>query len=298
MALQLQQVAAALDTIAERLSLAGTAFDWSHQDPYGEWNAEWHLQIAYTQLLTLAETQELPQLRADIARDLEAARTEGLLTTDCWPDGVPDLKWAGPPRRYVEALQGIFVNEPSRTVTKDIESILREATHSLSDPYLFGSPPPDESTVHRRLEGILRCVFPGLLHKPRLTKPIKHFEPDTGIPSIKTLIEYKYLSSPTQVASIADEVLADTRGYNSKDWTSFIYVIYETARIKPESEWRQLLRACDIDSSTTIVVLSGEGVRDRSGRSRPTKQRSSAAARSNGRRGSKRSPNTVGRADG
>lgn len=299
MALQLQQVAAALDTIAECLSLAGTAFDRSFQgDPYGEWNAEWHLQIAYTQLLTLVEAQELPQLRADIARDLEAAHAEGLLTVDCEPDGVPDIRWAGPPRRYVEALRATYVHEPSRTVTKDVESILRAATYPLSDPYLFDSPPPDEPTVHRRLEGILRCVFPDLIHEPHLTKPIKHFKPDTGLPSISTLIEYKYLSSPAQVSAIADEVLADTRGYSSRDWTSFIYVIYETARIRPESEWRQLLRACDIDSSTTIVVLSGEGVYDQSRWPRPTKKGSTAPGRGNGRRGSKRSPNTVGRADG
>jgi hypothetical protein len=144
-------------------------------------------------------------------------------------------------------------------VTKDVESILRAATYPLCDKNLFDGPPSDEATLHQRLEGILKCIFPDLQRKPRLTKPIKHFEPDTGIPSIHTLIEYKFLSSRDQVASIADELLADTRGYHSKDWTSFIYVIYETSRIKPENEWRQLMRDCDVDSrSTTVVVLTGE----------------------------------------
>lgn len=262
MALDPQQVAAALDAAAEQVGWAEEAFARSLQgDPYGDGNADWHLQVAYAQLLTLAEAQGLLQLRADIARDLEAAGAEGLLTAESDPDGEPHLKWAGPPRRYVAALQGTYVNEPSRMVTKDVESILRAATYPLNDPGLFGAPPPDEATVHRRLEGILRCVFPVLLHKPRLTKPIKHFEPDTGIPAIQTLIEYKYLSSPAQVPTIAEEILADTRGYSSREWTSFIYVIYETVRIKPEVEWRQLLRECDIDSRTTVVVLSGEGIR-------------------------------------
>lgn len=239
MVLHPQQVAAALDSVTERLGLADTAFDRSLQgDPYGEGNAEWQLQIAYAQLLTLAEALGLPELRADIARDFEAAGAEGLLASECTPDSEPVLKWADPPRRYVAAIQGTYANEPSRTVTKDVESILRAATYPLSDPDLFDAPPADEATVHRRLEGILRCVFPDLLHKPRLTKPIKHFEPDTGIPSIHTLIEYKYLASSSQAARIADELLADTRGYTSKDWSSFIYVIYEAARIRPENEWR------------------------------------------------------------
>lgn len=270
MALHPQQVAAALDIIAGRIGSAESAFDHSfHGAIDAEMAADWNLQIAYTQLLTLVEAQELPQLRADIARDLEAARAEGLLTSACDLNGEPCLKWADPPRRYVSGLRATYVHEPSRTVTKDVESILRAATYPLCDPNLFDSPPPDEATVHRRIEGILRCIFPVLLHKPRLVKPIKHFEPDTGIPAINTLIEYKYLSSPGQVTKMADEILADTRGYISKEWTSFIYVIYETARFRPENEWRQLLRECDIDSRTTVVVVQGESARRPRGRKRP-----------------------------
>jgi hypothetical protein len=274
-----QQLAAALDAVSERVGLADVAFGRSLQgDQHGQGNAEWHLQIAYAQLLTLAESQQLPQLRRDILKDLAGARAEGLLTAESDPlDGEPYLKWASPVRRYVEVLQSIYVSEPSRTVTKDVESILRAATYSLSDRWLFDSPPQDEATVHRRIEGILRCVFPDLLHKPRITKPIKHFEPDTGIPSIHTLIEYKYLSSPEQVGSIADELLADTRGYSSKDWTSFIYAIYETSPIRRENEWRQLLRACELDARTIVVVLTGEAAGKRLGRR--TSHRDATAAR-------------------
>src|SRR4051812_18297449 len=144
MGLYPQQVAAALDAVSERIGLADEAFGESLQgDPYGDGNAEWHLQIAYAQLLTLAEAQELPRLRADIVHDLEAARAEGLLTAEGSPEGEPYLKWAGPARRYVAALQSTYVNEPSRTVTKDVESILRAAMYPLSDPDLFNAPPPD-----------------------------------------------------------------------------------------------------------------------------------------------------------
>lgn len=260
--LQPQQLTAALDTLTERVSLADIAFDRSRQgDPYGEENAEWHLQVGYTQLLVLLEGQELFRLRAEFVRDFSAARSEGLLRAETDQDGEPHLKWGELLRRYAIALKETYVSEPSRTVTKDLESIIRATTYPLNDPDLFNAPPQDEPTLHKRIEGILRCIFTDLLSKPRLTKPIKHFEPDTGIPSIKTLIEYKYLSSPAQIGSIADEVLADTRGYNAREWTSFVYVIYETARIRPESEWRQLLRECGIDPRTTVVVLSGEGGR-------------------------------------
>lgn len=61
MALQPQQVAAALDSITERL-----------------------------------EAQELPRLRTDIERDLEAARAEGLSKVKNNPEWGPYLRWADP----------------------------------------------------------------------------------------------------------------------------------------------------------------------------------------------------------
>ncbi len=60
------------------------------------------------------------------------------------------------------------------------------------------------------------------------------------------------------VSRVADELLADTRGYHSRDWDSFIYVIYETTRVKPEVEWKNLLRECGIDDRISVIVISGE----------------------------------------
>ncbi|MDZ7722878.1 MAG: hypothetical protein U5R06_08730 [candidate division KSB1 bacterium] len=143
-------------------------------------------------------------------------------------------------------------------VNKDILEIIRNIHYVITDTKVFHGKPRYESDVHQRIESILKCVFPDLKHKPTLTKQIKNFEPDTGIQSINTLIEYKYLSRSENVSRIADEVLADTRGYTSPEWKRFIYVIYETSRIRPESEWNLFLRQSKIPKNTCIVVLSGE----------------------------------------
>jgi hypothetical protein len=60
------------------------------------------------------------------------------------------------------------------------------------------------------------------------------------------------------VKRVADEVLADTRGYVSKEWEQFVYVIYETRRLKPEGQWNELMRASGVGAETQVVVLSGE----------------------------------------
>lgn len=278
-----QQIAAALDAISATVARAA---DQTHAFVYtdDEWAAHsitWNLELAFAQLLTLAETLQLPLLRSDIARDLEtaSASNEGLSELISDPDGDDHLKWAGRARRHVSTLQSLFAPEPSRTVTKDLESILRAATYSITDPRVFGAPPQNESDVHLRLESVLRCVFPDLKHKPSITKPIKNFEPDTGIPTIQTLIEYKFLSSAVVAAQMADELLADTRGYTSRDWTSFVYVIYETQRFKPETEWRQFLRDCGVGPSAVVVVLSGEPLSEsRRPRQRPASRPKGSAA--------------------
>ncbi|HEX5758341.1 MAG TPA: hypothetical protein VF121_04045 [Thermoanaerobaculia bacterium] len=266
MALATQQIAASLDTIAANIGEADKALDtYVGSGCEDEWYAssvKWYLELAYAQLLTLAEALQLPLLRADIARDLEAAKAERLTAIDRDPDGDAHLKWAAPARRHVRTIQSTFAAEPSRTVTKDLESILRAATYSITDRKVFGNHPQDERAVHLRLEAVLKCVFPDLKPKPTLTKPIKNFVPDTGIPSIQTLIEYKFLASEEAAAQIADELLADSRGYTSREWTSFVYVIYETQRFRPESQWRQFLRDCGIDERTIVIVISGEPLDD------------------------------------
>jgi hypothetical protein len=155
----------------------------------------------------------------------------------------------------VEATFGL----PKETsVTKDVVQILRATQYSITDKSCFQHSPASETEVHVRVEAVLRCVFPDLLHKPSITKQIKNFQPDTGLPSIGTLIEYKFMADHGEEKRIADEVLADTRGYVSNEWKRFIYVIYETKRIKPEGQWRQLLRDSGIKSDTEIIVISGE----------------------------------------
>jgi len=273
------QLAAALDKISERIGIADSSF-YEYALTDDEWrggSASWHLELAFVQLMALTEALELPILRAEIAVAFAEAQKEGILTGDADPNGEPHLKWAASARRYWAALHGNFGSEPARTITKDLESILRDATYSIINPAIFSTPPEDEATVHLRIENLLKCILPDLVHKPRLGKPIKNFEPDTGIPSIQTLIEYKFLSSAVQVPQVVDELLADTRGYISPEWNSFVYVVYETERFRSESQWRQLLRDCAVESSATVVVMSGHHVRGNSRRRRraPAKRRRS-----------------------
>ncbi|MCP3999021.1 MAG: hypothetical protein GY722_28755 [bacterium] len=261
------EVASAADSILEEVVLAEDALaehvaylKASREDTWYVAAARRHLEMAFTQLLVVAEALHLHLLRAEIAQLFEKARSEDIALFEVDEDGYEYLKWASPLRRHAKSLRRTFSVDPERAVTRHLESILRATIYSITDARVFSSPPQEESEVHHRIEAVLKCIFPVVKHKPVLTKPIKNFEPDTGIPSLETLIEYKFLKASASVPRVADEILADTRAYNSPGWSSFVFVIYETRRFRSELEWRQLLRESGVGANTSVIVLSGEPV--------------------------------------
>ncbi len=229
---------------------------------YGdEWaNPDWFIEICYIRLLAIIESLGLSKLHDMVLSEyLRTKETEkGFLASGVTPEGEPFSIILSKLRQFLSAIEQFYPSDEPTRITKDLLQIIRDIHYTITDKELFKNVPQSEKEVHIRIEGILKCVFPDLKHKPTLTKPIKSFEPDTGIPSIQTLIEYKFLSRSKDVGTIAEEILADTRGYSSRDWKRFIYVIYETKRFKRENEWIQLLRQSEIPENTTVVVLSGE----------------------------------------
>lgn len=214
-----------------------------------------YIRLAFTQTLVLLEVVGLLQVRDSVYKLQEEA--EKNYSDFGYFDGVY-LTWSSKLGQYIDSIENAFGVKKTRSVTKDLIQILRDTLYAITDSACFSAPPANESEVHTRIEAVLRCLFKDLRTKPPISKPIKNFEPDTGIPSQRTLIEYKYISTLNELKRISDEVLADTRGYTSKDWDTFIYVIYETKRIRKEEEWQLHLRECGVKDDTMVIVLPGE----------------------------------------
>jgi hypothetical protein len=229
-----------------------TADDWSEPS--------WGIESCFLQLLAIVEALELPEFRTMVFREYSAIESSksGFKESNIDPDGEPYSTVIGRIRCYALALKNLFPDVKKTTVTKDLLQIIRDIHYVITDKAVFKKIPENENDVHIRIEAVLKCVFPDLKHKPVLTKQIKNFEPDTGIPSLQTLIEYKYLSKKSEVGPIADQLLADTRGYVSRDWSRFLYVIYETNRFRTEADWNLFLRESEVSENTTVVVLGGE----------------------------------------
>ena len=241
------------DNIFEKDRALGKPGQWD----VPEMQAEYCIESAFLHTLVLLDRLELSRTYHQV-EELHERATKDIFATSVGVD-EPYLRWSSDLYIFLNAIGGAFNAGPaSQVVQKDLLSILRSTLYSITDRKIFEKPPANEPQVHYRIEAVLKTVFPDLLHKPSINKPIKNFEPDTGLPSVDTLIEYKFISDLNDAKRVSDEVLADTRGYYSRDWKSFVYVIYETRRIKPEAEWKQLLTNCGVSSNTEIIVLLGE----------------------------------------
>lgn len=222
-------------------------------------NMEYYVERSFSELLVLLDHLALRATYERVNADYAEAKKTGFDQTD-EHEGDFYPKWTGRVRMIADAVASTYgLAKTAQSEVHDLKAMLKRAVYAICDVSVFPKPPGNEADVHRRLETILKCHYPDLKSKPVLTKPIKNFEPDTGIPSAKTLLEYKFISNKAEAKRVADEILADASGYRSRDWANLLFVIYETNRVLPEDEWRNLLQDCDLYEGFDAIVLSGVG---------------------------------------
>jgi len=224
------------------------------------YSASRDIATAFTQIMMLTDALGLTQTYEQIGKEYKEAldREQGLSSIWTDPYGEVYLFAADPLRRFVASLEGVYGLKSLHVVSKAVVDVLRGTQYAITDRNCFAEPPASEADVHHRVEAVLKCIFPDLRHTPPVAKSVKNFKPDTGLPSMRTLVEYKFIQEKADIDRVADEILADTRGYKSRDWDCFIFLIYETRRLKSEREWNDLLRECGTALNTQAIVICGE----------------------------------------
>jgi DNA modification methylase len=166
-----------------------------------EMQIDYYIESAFIHTLVLLDKLNLSRTYEKVCDVFDKAREKGFRTSQQGVD-EPYLQWSAEIYGFLQAIGNSYNIHPfSNLVSKDITSILRATLYSITDKNIFDKPPARESEVHSRIEAVLKCVFPDLKHKPSINKPIKNFQPDTGLPSVRTLIEYKFISDQNDAVS-------------------------------------------------------------------------------------------------
>jgi len=157
--------------------------NWDFRGPQDDEEelVEYFLERAFTETMVFLEAAGLRRALDAVTRLNEQAK-KNYAAVAAYSEGLY-LVWAAKLEPYLDAAAA-FVAEKPGTVTKQLIDVLRATQYSITDRNCFQHPPAREEHVHVRIEAVLRCVFPDLRHKPPIAKPIKNFEPDTGLPSL------------------------------------------------------------------------------------------------------------------
>jgi hypothetical protein len=211
---------------------------------------------AFQGALTLCDKYSLT-IPAEHTRETLAAVDDFARTGEDPESGVSYLHWSWKLHSHLDVIENLHSEDVKGQIPSTLNLVVQmigQAEYAMEG---FNKYPKGEKEFDQFIENMLKPVYPDLDTNPVLTKPIKNFEPDTGIPSLRLLIEYKYVASKADVKHVADEILADTAGYKSKHWAYYFFVIYEQRRLKSEVEWNELLRQCGTAENTWAFVIRG-----------------------------------------
>jgi hypothetical protein len=106
----------------------------------------------------------------------------------------------------------------------------------------------NEADVQRIVWSILRPTFPDLVDEDYLPKfGAKNYKPDFGIPSLRLLIEAKYVGPSKTIGEIQDELQADIIGYreSGSEYAAILFFIYDTrGEVAANTELHRVTAKC------------------------------------------------------
>lgn len=208
-----------------------TRLEWGDADPEGaEDSLRFELKSLATFLAAGLEILGLPDSRLEVIESLRSLEDS---KTSVWKwEPEHEVAWSPQLELLEMLLEPAYLLSESTAETVDrgalerLESMLRD-TGALV--YRRNQAPAREADIQEVMHDYLSVVFPDFVKKPDIPGALKHFEPDGGVPSLRTAIEFKFSDSPEELRTALSGVFEDMSGYScSRDWIRFFSVFYLT----------------------------------------------------------------------
>ncbi len=147
------------------------------------------------------------------------------------------------------------------TADKRQRKSLEHALRSLAKVcYERGVTPTKEADIRRVMHSHLEAMFPDYSRTATVTKPLMSFHADGGVPSLRALIECKFVPSATSVSTAVHGLTEDLSGYGgSREWRHFYSVVYLTAPFATEGQFSRALGASGNAGNWTTILVTGPG---------------------------------------
>ncbi|MFB9127133.1 hypothetical protein E2553_40370 [Paraburkholderia dipogonis] len=120
--------------------------------------------------------------------------------------------------------------------------------------------PESETAVRNAILESLRLAFDDVRKEVPIHKSIKTYRADIGVPALRALVEYKYVTSKNGMKSCLDGIYADMKGYGQDDaWRNFYAVFYMTGPFYRQDEVEEEFALVNADVNWTPLLVQGPG---------------------------------------
>lgn len=186
---------------------------------------EYLLRIAYLTLLSFLDKNNFKHISEYLTARWKLH--EGNLLDSYMSEHIdePLLKVTGTLWEVIYGLENILPKKDSKylktegiSLTSILESIPL-TVHRLNLRF------NQEGDLDALAEGLLLPLYPDLNPNPSLTLPESYRMPDSAIPSLNILLEYKFITKKADVRKVIDEMQADIRNYAQEPWKHLLFVV-------------------------------------------------------------------------
>lgn len=224
-----------------------------------EWSKfEYYLQLIYRLLCFSFEVGGFPLTRQEFMNGWKIYKDNLTKTEIVHEVDVLNSEPLGYLGEYIAAFKLIaFGNRsPVQDYHKDLlERLLKSTAVLLRKRNIV---PQKEHDIQKVMRDYLSAAFSDYVKSPQISGFIKNFKPDGGIKSIHSAIEYKFVSSESELKVAISGILEDAAGYSgSLDWQYFYSVIYMTEPFEAEPRLKEELARVNTSKWQMIPVIGG-----------------------------------------
>lgn len=234
---ELDAVMIAIRKASNEWESRGWPFGSSAKSPDGDKEyIEYLVRVAYLTLLSFLDRNGFNRLSEYLISKWKNHENDLLASDVSDFVGEPFLRATSTLWEVVNSIRNLLpsklLGESSPKII-DLEKILEAiplAAHQLKWEL------KQEMDINRLAEALLLPLYPDLNSNPSLTLPESYRQPDSAIPSLKTLIEYKYIATKGDVSKTIDAMQADIRNYAQEPWKHLVFVVGQVKRFSTKTK--------------------------------------------------------------
>lgn len=151
-----------------------------------------------------------------------------------WTSGYSHHQHAGRQRlvKVIGRVKALISDPGAPRIPSSLDQLIQALSRFRECCQYITTPPGNERAVQDIVWIMLRAQIDDLEREETLPRfGAKQYRPDFGIPSLRTLIEVKYLGESATAANLQEELLADIPGYvnESSGYLGIIILAYDAA---------------------------------------------------------------------